>query len=447
MSRMSQNSRTVLVKFVTILGAIPLLMMGHDDGADPGNTGGPGETTCAQSTCHVGASNPTVGTGVTVDFGSQGASYAPGIAQTWTITVNGAQTEAYGFQVSAHKASDEKAQAGSFEAVDGTVAVICIDGTVKNATRACRADALLEYPTHTMPSRTGTWMLRWTPPADLTGDVKVYVAGNAVNFNGQPSGDRVFTNSFTLAAKPLEFKAPQTRSGQPLLQAFDNTGRLSGGTWIQIFGADFAPVTRPWGGGDFNGSQAPTSLDGVRVNVNGKPAYVSFISPTQVNAQTPTDDAVGPVEVEVINPAGSSKITMTKTMVSPAMLEHPLWVSGSTKYVVALFPDFTNFVGRAGLVSGVNTRPAKPGDTVIIYGVGCGAPGGEVIAGQRNITLPVQVRFGNTVAAAQSFFAPGAVGLCQYNVTVPNLGAGDVAVELTVDGVATGQNLSMTIQP
>ncbi|MEZ5355067.1 MAG: choice-of-anchor V domain-containing protein [Bryobacteraceae bacterium] len=444
---MKQSNKILGIKVATIFSVIPILMMGHDSGADPGNTGAPGDQTCAQSGCHVGTA--TQGSGVSIDFGSQGATYQPGVEQTWTITVNGAQTAGYGFQVSARLASDERnAQAGSFAAVDGTVQVICRDGVIKTATRSCRADAAIEYPTHTMPSRTGTFMLKWTPPATASGDVKVYVAGNAVNLNGQPSGDRIFTNSFTLtAAAGLQFKAPQTRSSQPLLQAFDNSGRLSGGTWIQVFGTDFAPVTRSWRGDEFSGAQAPTSLDGVRVNVNGKPAYVAFISPTQVNAQAPTDDSVGPVEVEVINPAGSSKITMTKTKVSPAMLEHPLWLSGSTKYVVALFPDFATFVGRTGLVQGVSTRPAKPGDTMIIYGVGCGAPGGEVIAGQRNITLPVEVRFGNTVATAQSFFAPGAVGLCQYNVTVPNLGAGDVAIELSVDGVATGQNLSTTIQP
>jgi uncharacterized protein (TIGR03437 family) len=444
---MQSKNKIVFIKVATIAAVVPILMMGFSGGADPGNAGAPGDQTCARAGCHAGTA--TTGRGVSIDFGSQGATYTPGQAQTWTIRVDGAQTAGYGFQVTARLASDERnAQAGAFEAVDGTAQVICRDGRVKTSTNPCRSDALIEYPTHTAASRTGSWMLRWTPPATASGDIKVYVVGNAVNLNGQPSGDQVFTNSFTLtAAAGPQFRTPQIRSSQPALQAFDNSGRLSGGTWIQIFGNDLSAVTRSWAGADFTGSTAPTSLDGVRVNVNGKPAYVSYISPTQVNAQAPTDDAVGPVEVEVVNPAGSARITMTKTKVSPAMLEHPAWVSGNTRYVVALFPDFTTFVGRAGLVSGVTTRPARPGDTIIIYGVGCGAPGGEVIGAARPIALPVQVRFGNTVATAQSFLAPSAVGLCQYNVTVPNLGAGDVGVELTVDGVATGQNLSTTIQP
>ncbi|MEZ5404465.1 MAG: choice-of-anchor V domain-containing protein [Bryobacteraceae bacterium] len=429
-----------------IIGVIPILLMGHDDGADPGNTGAPGERTCAQAGCHAGTA--IADRGVSINFGSQGATYTPGTPQTWTITVDGAQTAGYGFEVSARIANAGNAQAGLFEPVDSGVQVICQDGRIKSASNPCRADAAIEYPTHTTPSRTGSFMVRWTPPAAASGDIRVYVAGNAVNLNGQPTGDQVFTNSFTLTAAGPAFNAPQTRSSQPVLQAFDDSSRLSGGTWIQIFGTDFSPTTRSWAGSDFTGSQAPTSLDGVRVNVNGRPAYVSYISPTQVNAQTPTDDAVGPVEVEVINPAGSSKVTMTKTMVSPAMLEHPLWVQGSTKFVVALFPDFATFVGPTGLVQGVNTRPARPGDTIIVYGVGCGAPGGEVIATARAISAPVEFRFGNTVATGvQSFLAPGAVGLCQYNVTVPNLGAGNVAVELTVGGVATGQNLFTNIQP
>ena len=45
----------------------------------------------------------------------------------------------------------------------------------------------------------------------------------------------------------------------------------------------------------------PTSLDGVSVNVGSKPAYVYFISPTQINVQAP-DVGTGPVPVTVTTP-------------------------------------------------------------------------------------------------------------------------------------------------
>ena len=39
------------------------------------------------------------------------------------------------------------------------------------------------------------------------------------------------------------------------------------GSWIEIYGSNLAADTRPWAGSDFNGINAPTSLDGTRVTV------------------------------------------------------------------------------------------------------------------------------------------------------------------------------------
>jgi uncharacterized membrane protein YGL010W len=49
-------------------------------------------------------------------------------------------------------------------------------------------------------------------------------------------------------------------------------------------------------------------------------------------------------------------------------------------------------------------------------------------------------------AQAQGFLAAGAVGLCQFNVTVPNVSDGDIRIDATVDGTATGQTLYTTVQ-
>jgi uncharacterized protein (TIGR03437 family) len=64
---------------------------------------------------------------------------------------------------------------------------------------------------------------------------------------------------------------------------------IAANTWVTIAGANLAPVgdARIWQGSDFVNNQMPTSLDGVSVTVNGQPAYVYYISPTQVNILTP----------------------------------------------------------------------------------------------------------------------------------------------------------------
>ena len=44
---------------------------------------------------------------------------------------------------------------------------------------------------------------------------------------------------------------------------------------------------------EFADGKMPTELNGVSVKVNGKPAYVYYISDTQLNVLTPLGDTVG----------------------------------------------------------------------------------------------------------------------------------------------------------
>ena len=81
-------------------------------------------------------------------------------------------------------------------------------------------------------------------------------------------------------------------------------------TWVEIKGAGLAPDTRIWQNSDFVNNQLPTQLDGVSVKVNGKSAFVYYISPTQVNVLTPLDSTTGPVQVQLTN-AGVAAPPMT----------------------------------------------------------------------------------------------------------------------------------------
>src|SRR5579863_10471903 len=68
-------------------------------------------------------------------------------------------------------------------------------------------------------------------------------------------------------------------------------------TWVEIKGQNLSKPgdTRTWATSDFAGNQLPTKLDGVSVTVNGKNAYVYYISPTQINILTPPDATQGAV--------------------------------------------------------------------------------------------------------------------------------------------------------
>ncbi len=73
--------------------------------------------------------------------------------------------------------------------------------------------------------------------------------------------------------------------------AFGGFASVAPGSWVEIYGSDLAPDTRGWTGADFNGNNAPIALDGVSVSIGTQAAFVDYISPTQVNAQLPSNIA------------------------------------------------------------------------------------------------------------------------------------------------------------
>ena len=446
---MARKQNFIFGKIGLALVMTPLLLQGNSGGPPVGNTGAPGNGTCAMIGCHVNTGNP-FSTGIEINFGAGGATYAPGGArQTWSLT--GPTATVYGFQMTARLASNERdAPAGTFTAGTGQ-AVLCSDGGERPAA-GCRASTPLEYIQHDgSPFRALPISVQWTPPATNVGNVRIFVAMNSANGNGNNSGDRITVQSFTLTPAVTAPPPPPTISAdRPVRQSFSDKVGISPGSWAEIHGSNLSTITREWAGADFAGTKAPTTLSGVSVKVAGKSAFVSYISPTQINAQVPDDIGVGDgIEVQVTNAAGTATVRTSAAKVSPALLTAPAFLVGGRQYLAALFPDRV-FVGRENLIAGAAFRPAKPGEVIIIFAVGCGAtnpasPAGEVVPVGRPLASPITVRFGQTTAAAQGFLAQDAVGLCQINVTVPNVAAGDIAIEATVDGVATGQNLFTTI--
>ena len=436
---------------------LPLLLFAYSRfGPPPRSTGAPGDQTCAQASCHVGTADSGPG-GVEIAFPS-GLVYIPGQKQAWIVAVSDPDAKVFGFQATARLSSNpEFAQAGSFRAPGADTLVICEDGGEKPAGGACPDMFPVEFIQHSDAKPENTFHVEWTPPAEDAGPVEVYVAANAANASGSPTGDRIYTASYTL--EPVTFTAaPVIRQAQPVLQAFDNSERLSPGTYVQIFGENLAATQRQWAGVDFTpglepGGVGPKSLDGVEVLINGKLATVSYVSPTQVNAVVPEDDHEGPVSVQVRHPGGESNtVQVDMFRLTPALLEHPLWERDGKKYVVALFSDYVTYVGPPDLVNGVTLRPARPGETLIFYALGCGpvappVPPGEIPKGLSRVVADFRFTFGGVEAEeADGFLAPGFVGLYQFQVKVPNVGPGDHRIELTLDGQPTGQELYITTE-
>jgi uncharacterized protein (TIGR03437 family) len=220
---------------------------------------------------------------------------------------------------------------------------------------------------------------------------------------------------------------------------------LASGTWISIFGSNLSASTYTWQDSDFVSGQLPTFLQGVSVTINGVAAYVAYISPTQINLLAPDDAATGAVQVQV-TAAGQKSNTLStpKTGLAPAFFT----VVGGA-YVAALHADYS-LVGAPGLLPGVATQPARPGETILLYGTGFGPTTPPLPAGQLVTTpapLPVlpQIRIGG-IAATVAFGGLVGPGLYQFNVTVPaNLPSGDAAVLATLGGVTTQTGVSLTV--
>lgn len=117
---------------------------------------------------------------------------------------------------------------------------------------------------------------------------------------------------------------PALSSTNFALPSFLGKAGLSSNTYVEIYGTNLAQTTRPRAGGDFNGPNAPTSLDGVSVTLNGKAAFIYYISPTQINNNTPDDTATGPVQIQVKNSLGASNGgTVNRARISPSLQTVP----------------------------------------------------------------------------------------------------------------------------
>jgi uncharacterized protein (TIGR03437 family) len=449
---MNFSRKLLIVKCVIGLSTVPLLIWSYAAGPVPGVSGVPGESTCAQAGCHAGTSpSPDGRVELTA---SGGSNYRPGEAQTITVRVSDPQARVYGFQLTARRVSNLQEMAGAFAASAGQ-RTICSSLDFREAPKSgatCAAATPLEFVSHSEPSSSNTFTVNWTAPSADMGEVRLFVAANAANGNGQNTGDRIYTANVTLTPQAGGGQRPTISSGG-VVNSFSFRPNLASGQLFTIFGNNLSNTTRGWEERDFNGRQAPTELDGVRVLVNGQPGYVNYVSPTQVNAQAPTDSALGEVRVEVVGPSGTSEaVTMTKMQAAPGLLAPGQFLVDGKQYVAAFHPDLTTFVGREGLVQGLTFRPARAGDTIVLYGVGFGptnpeAPAGQKVQGAPQLSLPYQFRFGDTVATVQfAGMVQDLVGLYQFNLTVPNVPAGDHELRAEVGGISTGQSLFITVQ-
>jgi len=213
-----------------------------------------------------------------------------------------------------------------------------------------------------------------------------------------------------------------------------------------VQGANLAQTNNTWDNVIVNG-KLPTTLYGVSMTVGGKPAYIYYISPAQINFIAP-NVAPGQQQIVLQNSLGlNAAFTTTVSTYQPAFFGWP------NDQIVATRQDFS-LAAKNGTFPGTQTVPAKPGDVIILWGTGFGptspaAPEGMVTPSDQTYStaLPV-VTVGNISATVYgSALAPGFAGLYQIAIQIPvSIASGDWPVTAAIGGAQTPTGMILTVQ-
>ncbi len=291
-------------------------------------------------------------------------------------------------------------------------------------------------------------------PASGTGSATLSITVNPANLAAG-----TYTSTVTIAAtgatgSPATVAVTLVVTGQQpagTVTAVVNTADYQAGfasaTWVTIFGANLSQAIADWGAANFTNGALPTSLDGVSVTIDGVPAYVEYVSSTQINVLAPDDSMTGPDQIPPTTAQQpSNSFSAAKQLFAPAF-----FAIDNGAYVAAEHADGT-VIGQPNLLgAGATTSPASPGEVIQVYGTGFGptnpaTPTADLVATPAMLANSVQVTIGGMTA---NVIYAGLVesGLYQFNVTVPdNLPAGDASITASIGGLQTQTGLLITIQ-
>jgi uncharacterized protein (TIGR03437 family) len=250
---------------------------------------------------------------------------------------------------------------------------------------------------------------------------------------------------------PVTLTITATPPARPVIGSVVNGASFETGvaanSWATITGTNLASTTDSW---HVANNQLPTVLDGVTVTFDGKPAYLSYVSPTQINLLVPNIRATTITGVVLTN----SGAKLNAVFDAPAGPVAPAFFTWPGNQVVATRQDYSYAV-KSATFAGLSTVAAKPGDVLILWGTGFGAttpaaPVGYLTPGDQTYstsTLPAVV-IGNLPATVYgAALASGFAGLYQVAIQVPEaLGNGDWPIVATIDGVSSSSGLVLSVE-
>ncbi len=273
-------------------------------------------------------------------------------------------------------------------------------------------------------------------------DVAAVGRASVVVLNPSSGGGVSIPANFNIGPDPVVVDAAFANA------AFPVSAPVAPGSIVTLYGSNLAPRLAEAVVGSL-----PFTLGDTAVILGGIPVPLYFVSPGQLSFQVPwTASTNGNFPLTVVQHGRSSTGIQVRTVpFAPGLFatnqagsgQGAIRISGvvSIAAPVGAFPD---------------SRPAKPGETIQLYGTGLGAVANRPATGApasatvlaRTLTDPTVMIGGQPATVSFSGLAPGTVGLYQINVLIPaTTQTGDaVPIQVTIGGV-TSNTVTAAIAP
>ncbi len=305
----------------------------------------------------------------------------------------------------------------------------------------------LQSPTLVTSTVSGA-AINFISPTQFTAQVTLGTAGSWGALVSNPDNTQSSVINFNVSGN---ITSTATISG--IVTTSSGALQISQNEWIEVHGTNLANITTDWSKSDFTGG-LPTTLGNVTATVNGHPAAVFYVSPTQVNILSPLDASTGTVAVQLNTPNGPASSTVTEVQSTPAFL-----VIDVTGHVAAQHIPGYALLGPAALSgNGYTFAPAAPGETITLYTTGFGQTNpaftNQLINTGLNGTGPFPlnlpslptVTIGN-LPAVVSFAGLAGPGLYQINLTVPQSApSGDLPIVASYNGATSQSTAVITVR-
>jgi len=276
-------------------------------------------------------------------------------------------------------------------------------------------------------STTGLYSGTWTPRK----------TSSQVSLNARATAPGFATANLRIAGQVIPNMAPVLNKDGTLNGFNPQQGAaLAPGTIVQIFGAGLASATV-----QSTNVPLPTSLNGTQIIIGGIPAPLFYVSPSQVNAQIPSQLSPNN-QYQLIASANGALTTPITVQLAPVTPGFAVNADGS---LIAQHGDGT-------LVTAAS--PAQPGEEVVAYLSGLGDTTTPISAGDvapsdppaAAAVTPVVTLNGTPATVLFAGLTPTLVGLYQVNFQIPPGTPNGLALVVLTQGTFTSNSAILPVQ-